>query len=810
MQFYLFAANLFTLTAFLLGLSNFSRGQYSWRLVPLFFLVITQSISLIMTLAASSSGVPGEAAMRSLEALTVFSAVCLVWALVDVDHLTAIERRLSGVAAGMALFLSIFPLIPQWPLPFEIHILIITMFGSLLIFASQERFSGLHLLAPFFMGLAALFSLLDWPTLVWGGNLLAYAFLIGALHIEQMQKYQVRQFQSEHIAQEAMELNRERQRVLETTEIINTVPSMAEALSHITRSLVHIADTDLAAVLFLDVDQPNWLHLGAVYSVENLPERHPSAVDVAEYKLLHQVITDMRQQVVSPKQNLAELKRLYQMWQSEQVGPTLFQPLAAHGAPVGILVLGNPVTGLPIDGETRKLCRSISTQIAVIVEAYRRYYQLDLLQQNGSEKLEMEPVAAMPVQSRMIDRFGSGAGLPTEPSAQTIRRPAAMVESRAVANIFESLERQRSLTESDGEGAEPAQPNYYLTILEVLSEGVVVSNANGRVWLANRAAERILDRSRDELLGQPIGTIYGQIDSGESIERLAANFSRRNEPLPTFYEDKERAIQGQLVPWRGVDKEWLGIVAIFKDVTNSVRADRARDNFIYALSRTLREPLAVIKGYAELSLNGQLEDYSPDQLRVQHIIHTSVDRVIEVLNNSIQVNSQTKHKTSPRFEVIDPVEVINEAFEAARPLAQLREVTLKREISSGLPNLTADRHHIYRILENLLSNACRFTPPGGQITLRSWVQEEREGNKFIPHLMISVRDTGVGMAKKDFKRVFEPFFQLDNQNPLEERGMGMGLTVVKELVEAHNGRIWVESALGEGSIFFVALPLAQD
>ncbi|HRV90884.1 MAG TPA: ATP-binding protein [Anaerolineae bacterium] len=742
MQFYLFAANLFTLTAFLLGLSNFSRGRDSWRLLPLFFLVITQSISLIVTLAGSSGGTIADSAARTLAALNVFSAVCLIWVLTQWANLSDLKRRMAWVAAGVALFLCVFPLIPNWPIPFEINTIIVTMVGSLLVLSSLDRFSWLPLLAPLVMALAGLFSLLGWPSLAWGGNLLAYALLIAALHTEQIQQYRLHQFVSQGIAAEAVQHSQTKQRLLEATEIISAIPSLAESMTHLVRNMAYLTDSDLAALLFLDIDRPNWIHLGALYTPDRSIEPSRPAFELAEFPLLQQAIDSQRPQSVTPYQNKDKLTPLSALWAGDYRGPTLIQPLTAHGRAIGVLILSNPLSGGPIQSETKELCRRMASQMAAMVEAYRWYRHLKQ-QQNGMG------------------------------------------------------------------GQTPLDTTNYLAILESLSEGVVVSNISGQVWLVNRAAERILGRSRTDLIGQPIGTIYGQIDSGEAIEHLAVNFSRRNEPLPTFYEDDQRAIRGQLAPWRNADREWLGIVAIFRDVTTTVRADQARDNFISSLAQTLREPLAIIKGYAELSLQGQLDEYSSDQLQVQHIIHTSVDRVIEVLNNSIQVCVQTNYKISPRFEEINPNKVIDEAFHNAEALAQVRDITLKRENKSVLPPIIADRTHIFRILENLLSNACRFTPPGGRVTLRTWVQEEREHNKFIPFLICTVADNGVGISKRVSKRIFEPFYRLDNQNPTEDQGMGMGLAVVKELVEAHNGRVWVESAVGEGSVFFVALPLSQ-
>jgi two-component system phosphate regulon sensor histidine kinase PhoR len=350
----------------------------------------------------------------------------------------------------------------------------------------------------------------------------------------------------------------------------------------------------------------------------------------------------------------------------------------------------------------------------------------------------------------------------------------------------------------------------YLSILDTVEEGVVVSNALGRVQLVNRAAEHILGRSRRELLEQSIGTIYGQIASEEKIEILMTSFSRRNEPLPTFVERDDRAIQGRLIPWRDDEQEWLGIVAVFKDVTPSVKAERIQNNFIMALSRVLRGPLTLIKGYAELTTTGLFEEYSPEQLQVQRIIHSSVERVVEILDNAIQISTQQRNKLLPKFENVNLIKVIDEVWREITPLAKLRQIKLVREISTAPLSVTADWLQLYRILENLLSNACRFTPPGGQVTLRAWVQHEREGNISQPRLILTVADNGVGIPRTEFKRIFDPFYQLDNQPPTDERGMGLGLAVVKELVEMHRGKVWVESKVGEGSIFQVSLPLTQS
>jgi signal transduction histidine kinase len=209
-----------------------------------------------------------------------------------------------------------------------------------------------------------------------------------------------------------------------------------------------------------------------------------------------------------------------------------------------------------------------------------------------------------------------------------------------------------------------------------------------------------------------------------------------------------------------------------------------------------------------------LTDYRPEQVRVQQIIHSSAERMVEILDNAIRITARKRDQILPKFEEVDVVKLIEEAVRETASLAELHELRLTSEIKGELPRLISDARHLRQILDNLLSNACRFTPPGGKVTVRAWLAEPKvyiteAGQLAQPELMLSVADTGIGIPQTELKRVFEPFYQLKQPEVQEVTGMGMGLAVVKELVELHQGRVWVESMPGEGSVFQVAVPLTQ-
>lgn len=808
MQVYLFAANLFTLTAFLLSLRSFSGSKYNWRLIPLFFLVVTQSVSLITLVASVSVDGSSDAAIRSVSALNVFATVCFIWVLIDFDHLPDFWRKLAWLGAVFSLFLCILPLLPGWPVPAQLHSITISMFGALLILSSLQRLSWLHLTAPVIWAVANFFGLIDVPSLFWLLILFAYALMIGALYWDGLQGYQKRRGLSESMVLEVDSRAVKQQNLTEITEILNSFSTLEKAISHVARTMANFTDADQSAVLVVDLDHPDQAQLAAVYNPLQPIGFKEKTIKLADYPPLHTAIITQRQELLMPQIDKGSLERIYRIWNERRSGPILIQPLVRHERSIGALIIGNPITMMPIRVEAIELCRDVGPNISMLIESCRQYRYLR--NQDPKKAPAPSPKSLAPLVDSSTQIVESGSILPAfdifsddQPLQQAL---SAVFSDDSPA--LTGLDAPAAITGSADLTLPNIAPENCLALLETLSEGVVVSDLSGRITLANRAAERILGKPRHELLGRPIGTIY-DVELGDKVEDLAVSFSGQNKPLPTFYENRDRAIKGRLIPWRNADNERLGFVAIFTDVTQTVKADQARTDFIFALSRVLRGPLALIKGYTELTMDDLHVQDSAEQLKVQRIIHSSVDRVIEVLDNSLQVNSQTLHKVTPRFEAVKINKVIDEAVQQIAPRAHLRSLTLSREIRPDLPPISADRTHLRRVLENLLSNACRFTPPGGRVTLQAWVQDEREEDTFTPYLMLSVTDTGVGIPKREFKRIFDPFYQLENQLPPDEKGLGTGLAVVKELVDIHQGRVWVESAVGAGSVFFVALPLTQ-
>lgn len=751
MQVYLLALNLFALTALALGLVGVSAKERHGRLLPLFLLVITHSLILILSFISHNATIDNITGFSRLSGtLQIITVIWVVWALVgELPSATVRGRWLTRLGGLGIIVWAMLPLLPVWPVPFQLHSLLIAMLGLFLIVLRLGQKAWPPLAVLFTLALASFLSLLAVDSVAEYVTLLGYGLLIGTIHWQSVQIYARREQAAHALVQEIHDLNRERQRLMEVSEAISDIPNLSHTVEHIIRSVAQATQVDQAAIFTVDSYPHRQAHLLSLYSPHrpfHINDPHRTTFAVADCPPLAEAIVSQKQ-LLLPQKQLNNLDTLYGLWNEDRSGPTLLQPLVTQGQPIGVLMLGNPVSQEPIRESDIWLCRNLATQIANAVEQRRRYLELE--------------------------------------------QEAQSITTAAKKQSHEPDEQQKA-------------------ILEATSDGVIVINNRGRVQFVNHAAEHILGKPGQALIGQSLESIYRQLDNRYPGDDLVTTFAKRDQPLPTFVEKNERAIQGRLIPWRSKLNEFMGVIAVFRDVTREVRADGARNDFITALSHELRAPLTVITGYSELIGNGLMGEYPPQQREVQHVIYKNAQRIREILDNAIRISAQNRHRVLPRFEEIDVSQIIDDTLREILPLARHQELKLTREIKPDLPPIVADPRHVHRILYNLLSNACRFTPPGGRITLKAWVQLYSLGRETRSYLFLTVADNGVGIPAEDLDRVFDRFYQLKHKLPHKRSDMGLGLTMVKELVELHKGKVWVESEVGKGSIFRVLLPTSQE
>jgi signal transduction histidine kinase len=225
--------------------------------------------------------------------------------------------------------------------------------------------------------------------------------------------------------------------------------------------------------------------------------------------------------------------------------------------------------------------------------------------------------------------------------------------------------------------------------------------------------------------------------------------------------------------------------------------DRLKDDFVASVSHELRTPLTSIRGYVELLLEGDVGELNEEQERFLAVVDRNADRLLTVVGDLLFVSQVEAGVISLERKPFELTGLLQEAVEAARPAAESKGIELDLT-AVDVAEVEADRGRIAQVLDNLLSNAIKFTPSGGNVRVRASATGHRA--------TIEVADSGLGISAEDQARLFTRFFRTSAATAIQ--GTGLGLTIVKAIVESHGGKITVKSQVAVGTVFSVELPLA--
>lgn len=234
------------------------------------------------------------------------------------------------------------------------------------------------------------------------------------------------------------------------------------------------------------------------------------------------------------------------------------------------------------------------------------------------------------------------------------------------------------------------------------------------------------------------------------------------------------------------------------------RLDQMKSEFISVASHELRTPLATIKNIVQLILKGRTGDINEVQTDFLSMAEKNIDRLTSILNNLLDLSRIEYGKIDIKSEELDLKGIFEFILSSLRPQAEEKSIRLSMEVPKELPLIYGDRGKIEQILTNLVGNAIKFTPEGGEVSVLC-KPFYADGNMVA----ISVRDSGIGIPEDQLERVFEKFYQVDESLHRSTSGTGLGLAITKGLVEANDGTIWVESQVGRGSTFTFTLPVSK-
>lgn len=363
-------------------------------------------------------------------------------------------------------------------------------------------------------------------------------------------------------------------------------------------------------------------------------------------------------------------------------------------------------------------------------------------------------------------------------------------------------------------------------ILQSLNDGVIVCDLYGSILAVNAAAAPILQRKFEELvlwnlhdlLERYLGPRIAELPLGELLRHPLTS-----EGHPRIFTSTMRVgmrvVSLTLGPVlkNADDREVLGALLVLRDVTRETEADRMKTEFIGTMSHELRTPMTAIKGFTQLLLMGNLGPLTATQREFVTTIYNNTERMIDLINDVLDLTKIESGSVELEWRSLHLAEVLSGVIAELKDQIAERGHQLTISLPPGLPMVRGDAHRLHQIIYNLLVNAVKYTPRGGQI----WVEACEPVTADLPeevrdqialdrrYLQVNIRDTGVGISAEDLPRIFDRFYRTENPLKIEAGGTGLGLSLVRPLVHLLGGRMWVRSAVGTGSTFAFVLPAAE-
>lgn len=328
-------------------------------------------------------------------------------------------------------------------------------------------------------------------------------------------------------------------------------------------------------------------------------------------------------------------------------------------------------------------------------------------------------------------------------------------------------------------------------VLNQMTDAVLIVDENGTVQLSNPAAERLFDFKKEDIANKSIIEVlrnHQLFDLWKTCrqERLQNEITIEINPNKLF-------VQAIAKP---LDEIFTGgVLLVIQDLTRVRQLEKIRSDFVSNVSHELRTPIASIKALSDTLQEGALED-PPAARRFLNRMDVEIDNLTQMVQELLELSKIESGRVPLRKIKRSPMVLVEQAIERMQVQAERSGLSLSSEIPDDLPEILIDPDKIGQVFVNLLHNAIKFTAPGGMIRVK--VQEQPD------EIIFSVEDTGIGIDVNSLNRIFERFYKTDRAR--STGGTGLGLSITKHIIEAHKGKVWVESNLGAGSKFFFSIP----
>lgn len=540
---------------------------------------------------------------------------------------------------------------------------------------------------------------------------------------------------------------------------------------------------------------------------------------------------------------------IYRSLGFEQSGPMFVQPLVDGSNLLGVMFVGNPLSRRPLTQKDEQVIQALGVALTgSLAHAYRQRavdrnaeLRKAIAEVRRLAQREAELQAELESQRQRAEELATRLrlqeeGLGREPEAGEVAiwqeelrelaeaRDALEAElaewkekAEQIAHAKASLQMQLAQTQAELQSlraqpqtpsaSRPAQPAAVRQSANGGLGGILVSDAKGQIILASHGIQYLLGRSHSDLVGKSLQALFSDPLLDKAFNRLMQPGAAAGDTEVVTLELEGRAMRAELTRLTE-DPEWPGTLSVMLYPEEGVVL---QSEMVLSLIHELRTPMTSISGYTDLLMSEAVGILGESQRQFLQRVKANIERMGGLLDDLVKVVAVDTSQEALTPEPIHLVQVIESAALALSAQFAERELSVKMDMPAELPPVYADRDGIYQVVFHLLSNACLCSKPGTEVVVHAQVEGQGDQVDGMPgYLLVSVTDTGGGISPEDQRRVFRRLYRADNPLIAGLGETGVGLSMAKALVEAHGGRIWVESEMGVGSTFSFILPLSPE
>ena len=348
------------------------------------------------------------------------------------------------------------------------------------------------------------------------------------------------------------------------------------------------------------------------------------------------------------------------------------------------------------------------------------------------------------------------------------------------------------------------EKNKIEAILDHIGDGVLAINSSNQIICVNKSLEVFLNTSRKTILGTRVDeSIENEFLRSfiNDVKHGSNEYGQKKKSVRTYSIERKGTFRFIYAPLRNSEGDSIGELVVIRDISAQVMAEQARNEFLSHAAHEIKSPLNTIKAYTSMLVAGDVKDQETEK-EFYNVITMETDRLAKLIEDLLNISKIEMGSLTLNKGMVKPLNLVENCIAAIMSQAVQKKIEIKRLLPDSLSPVDVDKNLMEVALLNCFSNAVKYTPVGGTITV---VAEENNDCTLM-----TVRDTGCGISEDEANHIFDKFYRSSDESVQKEKGTGLGLSLTKEIINLHGGEISVESTVGAGSSFTISLPRSTN